>query len=128
MESVEKEMGRGMSELTITELVKQSHETALDKGWWDDDPEVDRSFGTTLALIHSEVSEALEEYRDGRGYQEIYYRESDGKPEGIPVEFADVIIRICDNVGKYDMPLLRALEEKLAFNKTRPHRHGGKKA
>ena len=116
-----------MSELTITELVKQSHGTAVEKGWWDDDPELDRSFGTTIALMHSELSEALEEYRDGRAFDEIWYRD-DGKPEGIPVEFADVIIRICDNAGKHGIPLLRALEEKLAFNKTRPRRHGGKKA
>lgn len=128
MESDAKEMGPSMPELTVTDLIRESHNTAVEKGWWDDDPELDRSFGTTLALMHSEISEALEEYRDGRSYTEIYYRESDGKPEGIPVEFADVIIRICDNAGKYGMPLLRALEEKLAFNKTRPHRHGGKKA
>lgn len=117
-----------MPELTITELIEDAHRTAIDKGWWDDDPELDRSFGTGVALIHSEASEALEEYRDGRKYDEIYYRESDGKPEGIPVEFADVIIRIADQAGQRGIPLLRAIEEKLAFNKTREHRHGGKKA
>jgi NTP pyrophosphatase (non-canonical NTP hydrolase) len=112
--------------LTIEELIKDAHATAMDKGWWDDDPELDRSFGTAIALIHSEASEALEEYRDGRRYDEIYYRE-DGKPEGIPVEFADVVIRIADQAGERGIPLLRAIEEKLAFNKTREHRHGNKK-
>jgi NTP pyrophosphatase (non-canonical NTP hydrolase) len=126
MESAEEEMDQRMPEITITELVKQSHETAVEKGWWDDDPELDKSFGTAIALIHSEASEALEEYRDGRKYDEIYYRE-DGKPEGIPVEFADVVIRIADQAGERGIPLLRAIEEKLAFNKTREHRHGNKK-
>ena len=116
-----------MSDLTITKLIEESHGTAKEKGWWDEGPDNDRSFGTTLALMHSELSEALEEYRNGKALNEIWYQDN-GKPEGIPVELADVIIRICDNAGKYDMPLLRALTEKLAYNKTRPYRHGGKKA
>ena len=116
-----------MDDITIGELCAEAHETAKSKGWWEEDlPGLD--FGMKMALLHSEVSEALEEYRDGHSLSEIYYRESDGKPEGIPVELADVIIRICDLVGKHDLPLLRALREKLAFNKTRPHRHGGKLA
>jgi len=114
--------------LTVVDLIKQAHDTALDKGWWDEEYAVDQNFGSHMILAVGELSEAYEEYRNNRGLCEIYYRESDGKPEGIPVEIADAIIRLCDVVGKYDIPLLRALEEKMAFNKTRPYRHGHKKA
>lgn len=49
------------------------------------------------------------------------------KPIGIAVELADVLIRIADTCGRYNIPLEEALKLKLAYNKTRPHRHGGKK-
>ena len=116
--------------LTISELITQAHATAVDKGWWDEEYEKDQNFGSHMILAVGELSEAYEEYRNNRGLCEIYYKEVDGlmKPEGIPVEIADAIIRLADVVGKYDIPLLRAIEEKLAFNKTRSYRHGGKKA
>ena len=116
--------------LTIVDLIKQSHETALDKGWWDEEYAKDQNFGSHMILAVGELSEAYEEYRNNRGLCEIYYKEVDGlmKPEGIPVEIADAIIRLCDVAGHDNIPLLRAIEEKLAFNKTRPYRHGGKKA
>jgi NTP pyrophosphatase (non-canonical NTP hydrolase) len=114
------------TELTVDQLVKESHSTAKEKGWWDGDGE--RNVGELLALIHSEVSEALEEYRDGRGITEVYYRESDGKPEGFPVELADVLIRIGDFCGAFGIDLAAVLQEKLEFNKGRPSRHGNKRA
>jgi len=46
--------------MTIETLVGESNQTAKSKGWWDDP---DRNIGEILALIHSEVSEALEVYR-----------------------------------------------------------------
>lgn len=57
-----------------------------------------RSFGDYIALMHSELSEALEAYRNG---EEPFYVK-DGKPEGWAVELHD-------------------------YNMTRLHRHGGKK-
>lgn len=117
-----------MFDISVKELIDQSHETAVDKGWWDEEFKADQNFGTFMLLAMGEISEAYEEYRDGRHVCEIYYRESDGKPEGIPVEIADVFIRLADTVGALGIPLLRAIEEKLAFNKTRPYRHGNKKS
>lgn len=48
------------------------------------------------------------------------------KPEGVASELADVVIRVADLCGLYGIDLETALEEKMAFNDTRPYRHGGK--
>lgn len=49
------------------------------------------------------------------------------KPEGIPSELADTVIRIADMCGFYGIDLQEAVEQKMRYNRTRPHRHGGKK-
>ena len=61
--------------MQINELINNSYETAKSKGWWDDK---NRNIPELLALIHSEVSEALDEYREN-GYEKKYYRENDNK-------------------------------------------------
>lgn len=114
---------RGM---TIAGLMFDAHETAVEHGWYGPEGRDERNFGEVVSLFHSELSEALEEWRNGHAFEEIYYRESDGKPEGIAVELADVFIRIAESCEHRGIPLERALQEKLAFNRTRPYRHGGK--
>lgn len=106
-------------------LQRDCWQVSEEHGWHDDLHE--HTFLEKLVLVHSELSEALEEYRDGRGLTEVYYREQDGKPEGVPVELADAIIRICDLAEIYGMDLAGALKEKQFFNETRPYRHGGKR-
>ncbi|MGG1601268.1 hypothetical protein [Paenibacillus naphthalenovorans] len=105
---------------TIGELVNEAHQNAIDKGWYEEP----RTFGEMIALMHSELSEALEDHRNGRGLREIYY-EGD-KPCGIPIELADVCIRIFDACGHLSIDLESAIREKMAYNATRPRRHGGK--
>lgn len=102
--------------MTINELVSRAHENAVRHGFWDKPPE----FGTAIALIHSELSEALEEHREGKN---AYYVEN-GKPEGYAVELADAVIRIADLCGYMGIDLESVISEKMKYNESRPYRHG----
>lgn len=107
----------------INQLVKAAHENAVSKGWWEED----RGFGELIALMHSELSEALEFYRDGHAPNEMLWTGTSGlKPDGVPAELADVVIRIFDACGRHGIDLEAAITAKMAYNATRPHRHGGK--
>lgn len=109
--------------MTIKELVEQSHQTAVRKDWW----KTPRPFLELMALVHSEISEAVEDYRNGKPICALDY-DTDGKPIGIPSELADVFIRIADLCGAHSINLEEAIEAKLRYNMTRPARHGDKLA
>jgi hypothetical protein len=97
--------------MTIDQLIREAHGTAIDKGWWIF-PRTDLEIH---ALIHSEIAEATEAFRDKNTTNQLE-------------ELADAIIRIADFCGKKEWDLNAMLEMKLALNKTRPFRHGGKRA
>lgn len=99
--------------------------------WWVDletgEP-VKRNVGELLALIHSEISEALEGHRKGLTDDKLPHRPM------IEVELADAVIRICDMAAGMRLDLPGAILEKMAYNRDRldhkrEHRlaEGGKK-
>jgi NTP pyrophosphatase (non-canonical NTP hydrolase) len=105
--------------MKLSDLVAAAHGLSRSKGWYEGELNVPEK----LALIHSEVSEALEEYRIGA----MASREgAKGKPEGFPTELADIVIRVADLAGALGIDLEAEVTKKHAFNATRPHRHGGK--
>lgn len=106
--------------MRLNEFAADVHQVAVDHGWWDKEP----SFPEVIALCHSELSEALEEYRKGREAKEIYSK--NGSPQGIAYELADVILRILDYCGHEGIDIEKCLEEKNNFNRNRPYKHGGK--
>lgn len=99
-------------------LQAQVYETAVSKGWYEK-PSDD---GTRIALMHSELSEALEELR------KPVQAASSKCPEVLAVEeeLADVIIRIADFAEARGFNLGKAIVAKARYNEGRPHRHGGK--
>lgn len=110
--------------MNINDCVQEAYTNAKEKGWHDKE----RSIGDLICLMHSELSEALEEHRNGRTPQEIYYNpEKPNKPEGIPIELADCVVRVFDFCGLYGIDLEHALRIKMDYNTSRPYRHGDKK-
>lgn len=110
------------------ELIKEIHRNAVAHGWWDKE----RQLPEIVALIHSELSEALEEYRRGqplfwshekkvktfRADKKEYATFVLCKPEGIAVELADAIIRILDYCGKEEFDITDLLNARSAANNT----------
>lgn len=111
--------------MSLNELRDRCLQQANRNGWDDE-----RSVGEDVALMHSELSEALEEHRNGARPDQTYYEDLDlslfKKPLGIPTEMADTIIRILHFCGRHGIDIDKAVEEKLQYNDTRGYRHGGK--
>lgn len=119
-----------------------------EKGWRSPDTPLEetRPVGDLIALLHSEVTEAFEAYRNGEPELWYEYQTPDGatdkhgefafkrelpdgalgKPQGIASELADVLIRVFDMAEEKGIPLLQAIFDKHAYNQTRPWKHGGK--
>jgi NTP pyrophosphatase (non-canonical NTP hydrolase) len=100
-------------------------EYAHSKGWRTGE----QNIGDLLLMITTEVAEAFEEHREGHDPTETYYKpEKPTKPEGIPSEMADIVIRVLDFCGWAGIDLQAMLVEKHTYNLTRPYRHGDKRA
>lgn len=118
-EIVSSEETRDGLAMILNDLMMYCHGNALASGWWherDGSPKdvTNKDFiAAKIALMHSELSEALEAWRKDQ--------KDDHLPQydGIAVEFADAIVRILDTAGALGLPIGDALADKLRYNATR---------
>lgn len=113
--------------MTLNELRDQAYLNAAAKGFWDGvDYPTPECIAAKLALIHSEVSEALEDAREGKFFTLLKPPDAGGnrKPVGFPSELADIIIRVADLAGKLGINLEREVLLKMVYNASRPFKHG----
>lgn len=119
-----------------------------EKGWNEGAKE--KAMGDWCMLKVTEIAEAYEDHRDGRSPTEIYYEDEQGrklsqedvdgicsrageyirvrfKPCGIPIEMIDTLYRVLHFCAVYGLDADVLMEMKMAYNKTRPYRHGGKR-
>lgn len=123
----------------MTELCGRA---SADKGWHTGRPTDPAMLGhwqgNKLMLMVSELVEAHDELRNGHAADETYYNviefedtepfeRKPSKPEGVPSELADTVIRVFDFCYTEGIDLGAIIEEKLAYNRTREQLHGGKK-
>jgi NTP pyrophosphatase (non-canonical NTP hydrolase) len=113
---------------SLAEVAQECWQVAEDHGFHGPVPPhgQKRTFGDSCALVHSEVSEAFEAWR--KHGEMADYAGPDGKPEGPAAELADVVIRCFDaaieDCGLSAEELTQLIEDKIAYNRKRPHKHG----
>jgi NTP pyrophosphatase (non-canonical NTP hydrolase) len=118
---------------TIEDWTRAIAQNNRDKGWRDERVfgtqtvgarEEARFVGAQLMLIVTEVAEACEDVREGNYAPST--NSQNGKPEGLPSELADIVIRTLDLADMLGIDLSAAMAEKHSYNLGRAHRHGGK--
>lgn len=97
------------------------------KGFWDIDSISDLAYvPLKLALVHDEVSEALEVHREvyDDSDVDVVTQMTDMQEADFTEELADIIIRVLDIAGSFDLPIGDSVIEKIEANRRRPSRHG----
>lgn len=113
----------------LNEITKIQHGVSYEAGWWDGVDHLDPNVkAAKMCLMHSEISEAMEGMRKDLMDDKLPHRKME------EVELADVLLRIFDYAGRYELDLGGALVEKMRFNTVRPDhkkenrdKDGGKK-
>lgn len=116
--------------MDLNEFAVQVHENSESKGWWKEK----RPYPEIVAMCHSELSESLTAYRDNLYF--MYYKNIETglitvppqteeeiakfKPEGLPIELIDCILRILDYMVYEGYDVEELLKIKHRFNCTRP--------
>lgn len=115
----------------LNDLARRIHVNAVQHGFW---PEGGRNFGEMIALMHSELSEALEAHRSGE--PKVWFKHAGDctrdsavcncvpKPEGAATELIDAVIRALDTLYDMHIDIDSVAEAKMRYNETRPHKHG----
>lgn len=96
-------------------VARDVHMIAKDRGWWDGE----RNNGEMIALMHSELSEALEALRFGTECLSTKIA-----CKAIEEELADVVIRIMDMADARGWDVADAIQKKIEYNVKRTYRHG----
>ena len=96
------------------EYQKQLYEECLAAGW---DLTQQNSFAEECAHLHEEISEAFRVFRARKTFET--WVDENGRPQGIPVELADVLIGLFYNAELHGFDLWEAVEQKRAYNRTR---------
>lgn len=99
------------------EISGEINKMAQEKGFWGDG--IHRNKGEMIALMHSELSEALEAVRSGNPQSEKIPDFSN-----LEEELADCVIRIMDMGTGFGLRLPEAILAKMKYNDQRPHKHG----
>ena len=110
----------------INELANEISDIAEYKGFWDFTEDEKLLIPIKLALVHDEVSEALRVHRNP--YDDDSVDAVTGltpmQEDDFTEELADIVIRVLDLAGYYDLDIGRSLVSKVEHNKGRPQRHG----
>jgi NTP pyrophosphatase (non-canonical NTP hydrolase) len=118
----------------FSRLQRELYQTAQDHGFHEVDDILEPGTEHWRARVSQmfftmagEVFEAGDLHQRGWAPTEIRYMDPEdltSKPDGIPIELADVLIRLLDTAETLGIDLGQAVRVKAAYNRGRPYRHG----